>query len=231
MMVMTDQQRLAAAAMLAREFVRAPLDTASVVPSSPALCRLLAAPVPQAGDPVVVELGPGTGVVTAVLQDRLAGRGRHLAVEINPRFVDPLRARFPHVEVLCGDARAVPAMLADRGLAADVVVSALPWAAFRVPGPVSLPEQLGGAMVRDGTFVQLALAPTRWASPARTQRAELRAAFEEVVTSSTVWRNAPPAFVYLARRPRNGRRAQCSCAGHRSVNADEPVRNDGPVRQ
>ena len=31
--------------------------------------------------------------------------------------------------------------------------------------------------------------------------ARLRGAFEEVLVSSTVWRNVPPAFVYVCRRP------------------------------
>jgi phospholipid N-methyltransferase len=36
---------------------------------------------------------------------------------------------------------------------------------------------------------------------ARRFRAALRATFEEVVISATVWRNLPPAFVYVCRRP------------------------------
>lgn len=32
---------------------------------------------------------------------------------------------------------------------------------------------------------------------------QLRASFEEVVISETIWRNVPPARAYIARRPRN----------------------------
>lgn len=190
------------AVLFAREFVRAPLQTASVVPSSAALCRQLIAPVPETGDPVVVELGPGTGVVTAVLARRLGSRGRQLAIELNPRLAAGLVARFPRVEVLTGDARSLPRVLAERGLRADVVLSGLPWAAFRVPGPRSLHSLIAEAMTDDGAFTQIGYAATRRAAPARAQVADLRAAFEEVTLSRTIWRNVPPAVVHLARRPR-----------------------------
>ena len=195
----------------AREFLRSPLDTASVVPSSVALCREVTAPVPESGDPVVVELGPGTGVVTAVVQQRLGPRGRHLAVELNPRFADALAARFPAVEVVCADARALPDLLAERGLRADVVLSGLPWAAYRSTDPSadapSLPAVFAATMAPGGAFTQIGYAVTRRARPARRQLADLRAAFEEVRTRRTVWGNVPPAVVHTARRPRRARGA------------------------
>ena len=54
-----------------REFVRAPLRTASVVPSSRALAVAMVPPFPRAAGegccPVVVELGPGTGAFTQLI--------------------------------------------------------------------------------------------------------------------------------------------------------------------
>jgi 16S rRNA A1518/A1519 N6-dimethyltransferase RsmA/KsgA/DIM1 with predicted DNA glycosylase/AP lyase activity len=41
----------------------------------------------------VVELGPGTGSVTAAIEHRLAGRGRHVAVEIDPGLARYVRAQ------------------------------------------------------------------------------------------------------------------------------------------
>ena len=188
--------------MFAREFVRAPVQTASLVPSAARLCWEFSAPVPESGDPVVVELGPGTGATTEVVQRRLGSRGRHLAVELNPRFAASLANRFPRVEVVCGDARSLPDLLADRRLRADVVLSGLPWAAFHGAGPTSLHVAIAAAMTRGGAFTQIGYAATRWAPPARAQLADLRAAFEEVTTTRTIWRNVPPAVVHLARRPR-----------------------------
>src|SRR5688572_24736096 len=46
-----------------REYLRHPLRTAAILPSSSSVAREMAA-VPAHGDPVVVELGPGTGAFT-----------------------------------------------------------------------------------------------------------------------------------------------------------------------
>lgn len=190
------------AAVFLREFLRAPVLTASVVASSPALARRCASPIPESGDPVVVELGAGTGTITEAIQSRLDGRGRHLAVELNPRLAALLEQRFPAVEVLCAHAVKVAGILAERRLAADVVVSGLPWAAFGPAGSPTLVARLARSMAAGGVLTQLGYPATRWAPPARRQLGDLRATFEEVTITRTVWRNLPPALVYLARRPR-----------------------------
>ena len=59
----------------AREFLRDPLHVAALFPSFAPLCRQAAAPLPETGDPVVLDLGAGTGQVTDVIQERLGGRG------------------------------------------------------------------------------------------------------------------------------------------------------------
>jgi phosphatidylethanolamine/phosphatidyl-N-methylethanolamine N-methyltransferase len=185
------------------EFLRDPLTVAAVAPSGARLADLVAAPVPRDGDPLVVELGPGTGAFTAAVQSRLAGRGRHLAVEINERFAGPLAARFPRVDVAVADARRLPDLLAQRGhRQADVIVSGLPWAAFGASTQDDLLAAVTGALAPDGAFTTFAYTFSRGAPPARRLRQSLSARFEEVVTSRTVWANMPPAFVYFCRRPR-----------------------------
>ncbi|MGJ6967407.1 class I SAM-dependent methyltransferase [Streptosporangium sp. G11] len=187
---------------LLREFLRSPLLTATVAPSSRWLAAQMVVPIPERGEPMVVELGPGTGAFTQVIQDRLGGRGRHLAVELNPRLAGLLDRRFPEVEVVHADAADLPRLMAERGLSADVVVSGLPWVAFRPVRGVRLLPLVAGSLSADGVFTQFAYRWTRWAPPAREHLRDLRTTFEEVLLSRTVWRNLPPALVYLARRPR-----------------------------
>jgi phosphatidylethanolamine/phosphatidyl-N-methylethanolamine N-methyltransferase len=182
-----------------REFLRSPRRTASVVPSSPALARQMVAALPRTGDPVVVELGPGTGVFTGAIVHGLAGRGRLVAVERNPVMAGHLSRRFPDVEVVCGSAAELSAVLSARGISAvDLVVSGLPWSAFSEP----VVDDVARALSRDGAFTQFSYAWTRWAPPARRRHAELCAAFDEVLVTRTIWQNFPPAFVYVARRPK-----------------------------
>jgi phosphatidylethanolamine/phosphatidyl-N-methylethanolamine N-methyltransferase len=186
-----------------REFLRDPFTVAAVAPSGTRLADLVTAPVPGDGDPLVVELGPGTGAFTAAIQRRLGGRGHHLAVEINDRFAGPLAARFPRIDVAVADARRLPELLAERGHRhADVIVSGLPWAAFRATEQDDLLAAVTDTLAPDGAFTTFAYTLARWAPPARRLRQSLGARFDEVVTSRTVWANTPPAFVYFCRRPR-----------------------------
>lgn len=186
-----------------REFVRAPLTVASVIPSGRALSQRVTTPIPASGEPVVVELGPGTGAFTREIQAVLAGRGRHVAIEINDRFAALLTGRFPGADVATADARDLPSVLDDLGLdRADVVISGLPWAVF---GSRQQREVLGSimdALVPDGAFTTFAYLHALWSVPARRFRDLLEESFEEVVPSRTVWPNVPPALVYHCRRPR-----------------------------
>ncbi|MGI5132591.1 class I SAM-dependent methyltransferase [Pseudonocardia sp. CA-107938] len=188
-----------------REFIRDPLHTAAVAPSSPALAAAMTATVPVDGAPTVVELGPGTGAFTAAIAARTAGRGRHIAIELHPEWATLLQERFPHVEVVRGDVRELDDILADRRVPpADAVVSGLPWAAYT--GVVPLHAAIGRALAPEGAFTQFAYSWTRhWAPPARAQLADLRRHFAQVEIGRTVWRNVPPAVVYTARRRRDGR--------------------------
>ncbi|GAA4711824.1 methyltransferase domain-containing protein [Pseudonocardia yuanmonensis] len=189
-------------ALVLREFVRNPLRMASVTPSSPALAATMTAPVPSSGEPIVVELGPGTGAFTAAVQQRLGSRGRHIAVDLNPHLAEVLAERFPSVEVVVAAAADLPAILADRGIAtADAVVSGLPWAAFSGRAGGRLIDTIATTLHPAGAFTQFTYTWSRWATPSRRQHEQLRDAYDEVIVSRTIWRNVPPALTYVARRP------------------------------
>jgi phosphatidylethanolamine/phosphatidyl-N-methylethanolamine N-methyltransferase len=124
--------------------------------------------------------------------------GRHIAIELNPTLAAHASRRCPQVEVVTGAADDLPAILAARGIAgADHVVSGLPWSAFTG----TLIDTIAAALSPAGVYTQFTYAWTRWAPPAHRQLAQLRQAFGEVVITRTVWRNLPPAFVYVSRRP------------------------------
>jgi phosphatidylethanolamine/phosphatidyl-N-methylethanolamine N-methyltransferase len=198
-------------ARFAAQFVRAPVATASVWPSSTALARTVADAAlrpdgpRRPGGPVVVELGAGSGAFTVELARRLAGRGRHLAVELNPALAHHLAERLPTVEVVPADVAELPTLLAVRGLPAvggvDVVVSGLGWSATRPGRDDSLLPVVASTLAAGGVFVQFGYTFTRWAGPARALEQELRELYGEVTTSPTVWRNLPPAVVHRAAGP------------------------------
>jgi hypothetical protein len=79
----------------------------------------------------------------------------------------------------------------------DAVVSGLPWAAYRG----RLVVDLAGALAPSGVFSQFAYTWSRWTPPARADLAALRRNFSDVVISTPIWRNLPPAVVYHAHDP------------------------------
>ncbi|MEC3980808.1 SAM-dependent methyltransferase, partial [Amycolatopsis sp. H20-H5] len=76
-MTTTTQDLMAFVASAARR----PALIGAIAPSSQRLAHRLAAVVPRSGAPTIVELGPGTRVVSAAIAERLPERGRQVGVE------------------------------------------------------------------------------------------------------------------------------------------------------
>ena len=186
-------------ALFLREFVRDPLATASLIPSSRALGAAMVPTDRLLG--VVVELGPGTGALTTALQERTPAR--HLGIELNALLAQRLAADFPMVEVETAAADKLERILERNNLVGKVdhVLSGLPWQAFAGPAGAKLIPAIAQVLRPTGTFTQFTYSWTRWAPPARRQHEALRSNFATVDVSRPIWRNLPPATVYTCRRP------------------------------
>ena len=164
-------------------------------PSGPSLVRRLVRAGGEVPDgKVIVELGPGTGVLTRELV-RTHPRARVVAVEVVDAFAARLTERFPGVTVVHGCASRLDEHLAGLGVAADdvaVVVSGLPM--LSLPG--DLPRRVMGAMaavLRPGRrYVQFSYSARAW-------RGRPVPGFRPL-GSSRVWLNLPPAVVLTFER-------------------------------
>ncbi len=87
-----------------RSWLESPLKTGAVSPSGPALSKRMAGFAEPERDGPVLELGPGTGVVTRALIDRGIAPERLIALEYNGDFCTLLQERFSGVQVVQGDA-------------------------------------------------------------------------------------------------------------------------------
>jgi phosphatidylethanolamine/phosphatidyl-N-methylethanolamine N-methyltransferase len=176
-----------------RSWASRPLTTGAISPSGRALAEAMAAGVDPEGNGTVVELGPGTGSVTAALLRRGIAPERIVAIEFNAEFVEPLRRRFPAVRVVEGDAYALRETLSRHGIRdIGAVVSSLPL--FTRP-PAVRRRLVGHAMAMmppESPFVQFsyALVP-----PVRA--AEGRWTLD---VSDWVLMNLPPARVWTYRK-------------------------------
>ncbi len=101
---MTLDQPAANRSLFFRRWLRNPLQMGSIIPSSPALCRKIAAAVERGPEEYVLELGAGTGVISAALLAAGVPAHKLIVVEIVPEMADFLRGSLPGVTVICGDA-------------------------------------------------------------------------------------------------------------------------------
>ncbi len=101
----------AGVALFLKRWLANPLQMGSVVPSSPALCRRVAAQIRLGPGERVLELGAGTGVVSRALLDSGLAASRLTVVEIVPSMAEHLRAMLPGVDVIEGDARALATLI------------------------------------------------------------------------------------------------------------------------
>ncbi|MGH3567699.1 MAG: class I SAM-dependent methyltransferase [Pseudonocardia sp.] len=182
--------------------MRRPATVGAVAPSSTRLAGVLASVVPSEGSPIVVELGPGTGSVSAAIDRRLPAGARHLAIELDTGMVEYLHRTRPLLEVVRGDARHLGALLAEHGVTrVDAVVSGLPWALFDAPTQTAILREVTRLIGPTGAFATFAYLHGMPLNSARRFRHTLREIFDEVVVGTTIWRNLPPAFGYICRRP------------------------------
>ncbi len=175
-----------------RSWLDNPLMTGAISPSSPFLAAAMAKEVDPARPGPVIELGPGTGPVTQALVERGVAQERLVLVEFDPEFCRLLAKRFPGARVIRGDAYALDTTL--RGLIdqpAAAVVSSLPLLTRPEEERVRLLLHAFRLMAPDAPFIQFTYGLT---SPVP------RGPGVSSHVSAPVWRNIPPARVWVYRK-------------------------------
>jgi len=175
----------------------------AIAPTFPVLARRLAGLVPPSPGLLVLELGAGTGSISAEIGPRLGPGARHVALERDPELLATLEHRAPWAERMPGDAEKLAVHLAEAGISeVDVVISALPWTYFEPELQRRIMAEVCSVLAPDGLFATIACRPARLNPRSRAFRATLDASFEEVVATTTTWANLPPARLLVGRRPR-----------------------------
>ena len=181
-----------------RRFLRAlifsPRLTGAVAPSGRVLARAMARAAGEAGDGIVVELGPGTGPVTQALLGQGVAPSRLLLVEYDANFCAMLARRFVGVRVVQGDAYALGQTLADlKGRRVSAVVSSLPLLNQPPEARARLIHDAFALMGDAGVFVQFTYGPH---SPIPSEACAGR---YSAGVGAKIWRNVPPARVWTYR--------------------------------
>ena len=179
-----------------RALVAQPGTVGAICASSPRLAARMAARVDTARTGLVVELGGGTGVITAALLARGVAPERLVVVEQSPALAAHLRQRFPAVRVIEGDAADLPHWHASGHLPAgadggplpiDCIVSGLPLLSIPLPARQRILRAGAQALAPHGLLLQFTYAlrsPSPWQSAGLVHQ-----------SSERVLANLPPARV------------------------------------
>lgn len=181
-----------------RQWLKAPLTTAAISPSSRELAAAMVRELPARAE-CVVELGGGTGVFTEALLARGIAPDALLVFEFNEALHQHLRARFPQVRVVCSDARRLLAVLKKEHFAApgqvDAIVSGLGLLSMNADMQREFLVPAFTALAPEGRFIQFTYGPT---NPVKTT--VMRELGLHARRSGFALRNLPPATVYVLSR-------------------------------
>lgn len=169
-----------------KALITRPKSIGALLPSSPALGAAMARQIILPGP--VLELGPGTGAITAEILAH--GVTDLTCVEYDAAFARALKCRFPDVRVVEGDAFDLAQTLGPHG-AFSAVLSGLPLLNFPVAARHRLIEGALTCLAPGGAFVQFSYGAGPPVAPPPGY----------IVTKAvTVWANLPPARVWVYRR-------------------------------
>ena len=171
-----------------RSLLKNPIAVGAVAPSSPRLSRLVASSI-SPGNSMILEVGAGTGSITAALLDGGVSPERLFVIERDPSFATYLQNKFPRVRVRCGDALHASSILASERVGLiQTVLSSLPIRNFKPQDQVAILQAMLKTLAPKGEIVQYTYAPN---CPLPAARLGLKAE-----CLGRVWMNLPPAAVW-----------------------------------
>lgn len=162
-------------------------------PSSSFLAKKMLAPIHFKETRCIVEYGPGTGVFTKKLLEKMSPDSKLLAFEINPAFIEELKLIRDNRLVLINDsAEKIAFYLNENGFAsADYIVSSLPFA--MIPNHIVhiILTNSDKALSKKGKYIQFQYS--------LNAKKKLKEYFSEVYIKFTLL-NLPPAFIYVCKK-------------------------------
>lgn len=174
--------------LFAKEMRKAPGAVGAVWPSSRRLSCYMARQISIKRPGYIIELGPGTGVVTQAMLDRAIDPKKIILIEQSEGFAQFLTEKFPDIQVIQGDATCLGDLIPKECTPINAIVSSLPFRSLPAAAVEKLIQQLSQVMDPECVFIQFSYLsfdshPLRrlgGLTPVRTKR---------------IWFNLPPAEV------------------------------------
>ena len=174
-------------------WIDGPKSVGAILPTSSVTARRMTSVIePSSGLPVL-ELGPGTGIITKAIIDRGVSPENLVSIEYSTDFFQHLTRTIPGVNFINGDAFDLDRTLGDwKDRTFDAVISAIPLLSFPMEQRIALLEDLLDRMPAGRPMVQITYSPV---SPidARPDRFQIK-------HLDFVVRNIPPAQLWVYSR-------------------------------
>lgn len=169
--------------------ISTPKTVGAIMPTSARMANRMASIIDTGSGLPVLELGPGTGVITRAILDMGVRPEDLVSVEYSSDFVRHLRGKYPGVNFINGDAFSLAETLENyRGQKFDCVISGIPLLNFPMHQRVKLVEDLLKLIPVGRPIVQFSYGPV---SPVAA-----RPDSYTIKHFDFIMRNIPPAQIW-----------------------------------
>lgn len=177
--------------LFTRAIIANPRAVGAACPSSSKLARAIAEQVELPCEGLIVELGGGTGAVTAALLKRGVAPSQLVVVEKDKMMAKHLKNRFKDVCVIQGNAVNFCKLCNRYGRHVSTVVSSLPLLSLPLGTVEAFGREVQQMLSGEGMLIQYTYRINKGVSPLSR--------YMERVSTKAVWGNLPPARVEIFR--------------------------------
>ena len=166
----------------------------AISPSSPFLTEKMLEDIDFTSQKILVEIGPGTGVFTKRILEKMSSDCKLLVFELNTEFYDILLTQFndERITFINDSAEKLEHYLTQLQFQkVDVIISSLPLSNFPQRITLKLLRTFQRNLKEAGKFIQFQYS--------LKQKKELEHVFSKVTITFTAL-NFPPAFIYSCRK-------------------------------
>jgi phospholipid N-methyltransferase len=183
-------------------FIKNPLRTGAIVPSSKKLASLIANSAKIKNAKLIVELGSGSGIFTGEILKHKHDKTKFFSLEINKDLANKVQKKYPKSRIYADSIENIKKYLGKQGLPKkiDYIVSGLPWASFDTKMQDKFLKEIYNNLSSDGEFRTYAYVHASCFPNAISFKRKLEKKFSKVAKSRIVWNNIPPAFIYICKK-------------------------------
>ena len=175
-------------------WIDGPKAVGAILPTSSITARRMASVIDTGSGLPVLELGPGTGVITKAILKQGVKPADLYSIEYSQDFVDHLNTIFPGVNIIQGDAFDLDSALGEKkDQKFDCIISAVPMLNFPMDKRIQLVESLLSRIPHGRPLMQITYGPL---PPVPAGRGNYTVQHYDFVV-----RNVPPAQLWVYRSP------------------------------